>query len=160
MAQAMDRVYAGQESSARLCDRMMRIVLSHYSRPARREAGKRLPIRHALIVTHARDYIEANLQNDISIDEMARAVKTTPRTLHRAFRDVFGDTPYDFVQRLRLHRVRRDLCSEAEAARTIGMIASRWELNEPGRFSGMYRELFGETPFATRQAFRTNGRPK
>ena len=52
--------------------------------------------------------------------------------------------------RLRLHRIRHDLASDDEAARSIAIIANQWGVSELGRMSGRYRSIFGELPSETR----------
>jgi transcriptional regulator GlxA family with amidase domain len=54
------------------------------------------------------------------------------------------------VLRLRLHRIRRDLASEEEAAHSVAIIANRWGVGELGRLAGRYRVAFGESPSETR----------
>ena len=85
----------------------------------------------------------------MSIDKIVSAAATSHRTLHRAFQMVLDETPYSYVQKLRLHRIRHELVSEAEAASTITSAAHRWNIPELGRFAAWYRDLFGELPSET-----------
>lgn len=128
---------------------MLRLVIHHYSRVPDRGDGRMNPKGRAQIVHRAREYIRENLAAPITLDILAAAAETSRRTLERAFREVLEDSPYNYVLRLRLHRIRRELVTEAEARCTIAMIASRWGIREPGRLSGWYSELFGETPSDT-----------
>lgn len=104
---------------------------------------------HARVVARARAYVLENLDAPISIDAIAAAAVTSRRTLHRAFVEVLGETPWTYVRKLRLHRIRRDLASEAELACAVAVVANRWGIGELGRMSGWYRELFGELPSET-----------
>jgi AraC-like DNA-binding protein len=103
----------------------------------------------ARIVGRARAYIHANLDRPLSIDAIAAAAFTSRRTLHRAFESVLDETPYSYAQRLRLHRIRRELVSDDEKCCTITAVANQWGMGELGRFAGWYRELFGERPSDT-----------
>jgi AraC-like DNA-binding protein len=103
-------------------------------------------------VYRARRYIGEHLAEPITLDRIAGAVSTSPRTLSRAFVEVLGDTPGDYVRRLRLHRIRRDLVAERQGTRAIATIAAHWGLQEPGRMSRWYGELFGELPGDTQAA--------
>jgi transcriptional regulator GlxA family with amidase domain len=85
----------------------------------------------------------------MSLDEIASAAYTSRRTLYRAFADILDDTPQTYVRRLRLHRIREDLASDAEKACTITIVANQWGISELGRLAGWYRELFGERPSET-----------
>jgi transcriptional regulator GlxA family with amidase domain len=42
----------------------------------------------------------------LTLETIAAAVGTSPRTLSRAFVEVLDDAPGDYVRRLRLHRIR------------------------------------------------------
>lgn len=112
---------------------------------------------HTRIVARARAYILEHLSEPISPDDVAKAALTSRRTLFRAFADILDDTPQTYVRRLRLHRIRHDLASDAEKACTIALIANQWGISELGRMSGWYRELFGERPSATLSAARGSG---
>jgi AraC-like DNA-binding protein len=101
------------------------------------------------IVARARAFIHANLDQPLSIEKIANAAATSHRTLHRAFHVVLDETPYSYVQKLRLNRIRRELVTDAEIACTITSVAHRWNIPEMGRFAAWYRDLFGELPSQT-----------
>lgn len=130
-------------------DTLLRAIIAHIGREPcglnRRDSRR----GHARIVKRARAYILQHLSEPLSLDEIAEAAFTSRRTLFRAFADILDDTPQNFVRRLRLHRIRHDLASEAERACTIALIANQWGISELGRMSGWYRELFGEHPSDT-----------
>lgn len=128
---------------------MLRTVLEYCARRPPAETGRSQPAGRARIVHRAREYIRANLSAPIKLDEIATAAETSRRTLSRAFFEVLEDTPGQYVQRLRLHRIRHELVSDGEALCTISMISRRWGISEPGRMAGWYRELFGESPSET-----------
>jgi AraC-like DNA-binding protein len=107
------------------------------------------PNAHARIVRRARSYIVEQLAEPISLDDIAAAAYTSRRTLYRAFADILDDTPQTYVRRLRLHRIRHDLASDAERACTIALVANQWGISELGRMAGWYRQLFGERPSET-----------
>ncbi|HMO28923.1 helix-turn-helix domain-containing protein [Enterovirga sp.] len=73
---------------------------------------------------------------------------------HRTFQEVLDETPYSYVLKLRLHRIRHVLVSDAELSCTIASIANLWGITELGRFAGHYQELFGELPSETRMRCR------
>lgn len=137
-----------------LTDDLLDLLLTHFGRPPRPVTGGVNPRGYARIVARARAYVLENLEYPVSIDAMAAAAYTSHRTLHRAFNVVLDETPQSFVRKLRLHRIRQDLASEAEAACTVALIANRWGIGELGRLAGWYRELFGELPHETLAASR------
>ncbi len=130
-------------------DALLRAIIGHAGREPislNHRGGRQ---GYARIVTKARAYILENLSAPISPDDIARAAFTSRRTLFRAFADILDDTPQTFIRRLRLHRIRYDLASEAERACTIALIANQWGMSDLGRMAGWYRELFGERPSDT-----------
>ena len=154
-----EQVHAGRHSGARagrtLTDDLLDLLVTHCGRPPHPVMAGMNPRGHARIVARARAYVLENLEYPVSIDAMAAAAYTSHRTLHRAFNEVLDETPQSFVRKLRLHRIRRDLASEAEAACTVALVANRWGIGELGRLAGWYRDLFGERPSETLANRRT-----
>lgn len=128
--------------------RMLRAVVDHCARLPDVGACCAQPIGQAKIVQEAREYIRLHLASAISVDDLANATQTSPRTLFRAFSEVLGDTPRDYVRRLRLHRIRRELLSSDTM--TVSLAAQHWGMaGDLGRLSKNYRKLFGEFPSST-----------
>jgi AraC-like DNA-binding protein len=141
---------------AGLTKHLLAALIAHLARPPRRENRGRHPDLHGKIVERARTYIHDHLSEPISIDELAAAAYASRRTLFRAFTDILDDTPQNYVRRLRLHRIRHDLASDAEKACTIALIANQWGIGDLGRMSRWYRELFGEQPRDTVAGLRAS----
>lgn len=148
------QVHAGRCGHHRLAGELLDLLVSHCGRPPRPVMGGMDPRGYARIVARARAYVLENLEYPIAVDAMAAAACTSHRTLHRAFNVVLDETPQSFVRKLRLHRIRRDLASKAEAACTVALVANRWGIGELGRLAGWYRELFGERPSETLASHR------
>ena len=148
LQQAFDSVHSGSDGVGHpaLVKHLLTALIAHLARPPRRQNRGRHPDLHGKIVERARAYIHDHLAEPISIDELAAAAYASRRTLFRAFADILDDTPQNYVRRLRLHRIRQDLASDAEKACTIALIAVQWGIGDLGRMSGWYRELFGERP--------------
>jgi len=144
---ARDRATAGLDPAMCLVD----TLISHLARVPRASVGVRDPGGYARIVRRARAFIHDHLGSPLSVELVASAAATSPRTLHRAFRMLLDETPYSYVLKLRLHRIRHDVISDAERAITLTAIANDWGISELGRLSGWYRQLFGELPSATRK---------
>jgi AraC-like DNA-binding protein len=136
---------------------MLRVLVCHYARLP--DIGDRpvRPVGQAKIVHDAREYIKRHLTSAISVDEIADATHTSPRSLFRAFSELLGDTPHDYVRRLRLHRIRRELLSGN--AMTVSLAAQNWGMaGDLGRLSRNYRDLFGEYPSSTLASVRAQHR--
>lgn len=100
------------------------------------------------VLTLARHYIDARLSDAITVSAVAAAALTSVRTLHRAFSEVLGESMQHYVRVQRLQRIRRTLLMSDQPV-TVARVASHWGINEFGRLSGWYRELFGELPSET-----------
>jgi AraC-like DNA-binding protein len=128
--------------------RMLRALVCHYARLPDVGDGRIQPVGQAKVIHEAREYIRRHLASAISVDDLANATHTSPRTLFRAFSEVLGDTPRDYVRRLRLHRIRRELLSNDTI--TVSLAAQHWGMaGDLGRLSKNYRDLFGEHPSST-----------
>lgn len=141
---------AGERPSpAVLAEALVGVLIHQAGLLAQDTGGTQRNNRYSPIVRRSRDWIEAHLDQKITIDQIAAAAATSRRTLHRAFIDVLGDSPKSYVLQLRLHRIRRELLAKTEAETTVAAVANHWEISELGRLSARYRALFGEFPSQT-----------
>jgi AraC-like DNA-binding protein len=152
LARSFQLIHAGSRHAMRdigAGEELLRALIVHLGRAPHggNRAGR--TDAHAMIVRRARSFIMENLAEPISPDLLAGAARTSRRTLFRAFAEILGDTPQTYIRRLRLHRIRHDLASDAERACTVALIANEWGIGELGRMSGWYRDLFGELPSDT-----------
>ncbi|MFP5078573.1 helix-turn-helix transcriptional regulator [Rhizobium sp. YIM 134829] len=108
-------------------------------------------LRPSWHVRRAIDYIEANLQNRISVAEIAAVAHTGVRSLQLSFRRELGKTPVQYILERRLARVRADLLSADRDDASIATIANRWGFPHLGDFTRRYRTLYGETALQTRK---------
>ncbi|MFI6172672.1 GlxA family transcriptional regulator [Nocardia sp. NPDC051052] len=92
-------------------------------------------------------YVHANLNRQLSLDELARAATVSPRTLARRIRDRLGVSPTEYVHRLRVGQAAILLTTTREP---VDAIASQVGYADPAAFRRIYRRYTGETPTATR----------
>ncbi|MFF8265557.1 AraC family transcriptional regulator [Streptomyces virginiae] len=99
----------------------------------------------------ARDFCAEHAHEPISAADMARAAGLSVRSLREGFRRHLHTTPLTYLRSVRLGLVRRDLVAVAEgrALDTVTDVALRWGFTHLGRFTGYYRETYGETPSQT-----------
>lgn len=121
----------------------------HHAQIARQRAAPRP--RHLRL---AEGFIEAHLDQPITIEDVAAAAGVSPRGLQLAFRDWRGTTPLAFWRAARLARAHADLLA-APPGTTVTDIALRWGFTHFGRFSELYRAHYGLSP---RDTLRTGGR--
>ena len=97
------------------------------------------------------DYINQQLDTDITLAAVAEAAGCSIRSLARAFQHAAGTSPMQYVQKLRLERIRAELIRPGGEDRTIADLAYCWGYRHLGEFNRKYRQSFGETPSETRQ---------
>ncbi len=144
-------LHQGETDGIDACDIMLRQVVAHFGRSPQTMPGRKPEQGSTAIVARAREYIHANLNEPIRIKDLVQAAVTSERTLHRAFLEILGESPQNYVRRLRLHRIRQELASDAEAVQSVSVIGHQWGIDQPGRLSAWYREVFGELPSETRK---------
>jgi len=107
------------------------------------------PQTYPPVLRKAIRYIHENAQRDIALRDICAAVNVTPRSVQYAFRRHLGTTPLEYLRRVRLERAHRELQRADPSRDTVTAIASRWGFTHPGRFSRIYRQIFGIPPSKT-----------
>jgi AraC-like DNA-binding protein len=96
------------------------------------------------------DFIDRNLADPITVDDIARAAGVSVRTLQNLFAQQQGQTPTSYLKHERLDRARSDLADAPEGSGiTVTDTALRWGFTHLGRFATAYRSRFGESPSQT-----------
>lgn len=90
------------------------------------------------------DYIEANLVNPFTLDELAAVASFSKFHFHRIFQGVAGETPFNFITRVRLERSANLLRSNSDAS--ISEVADRCGFSELSVFSRKFKQHFGCSP--------------
>ena len=117
---------------------------NNYSERLAHRPGSVAP-RH---VRAADDFIRANLQEPLTLAEIAAAAGSSVRSLSDAFQEHYQQSPIAYVRQCRLEAVHEEL-RKADPGVRVTDIALRWGFNHLGRFSALYRERFGEAPLET-----------
>ncbi|MGR6468468.1 helix-turn-helix transcriptional regulator [Rhizobium sp. PAMB 3182] len=95
-------------------------------------------------------WLHEHLSEDFTIEDVARVAGVSMRGLQQAFKDEIGASPTNYVQKLRLQRVRQDLL-DPSCPGTVKEIAFKWGFRHLGYFASRYRTLYGESPSETRK---------
>lgn len=98
-------------------------------------------------VSRAVQYIAENAAEDLSLDDIATEVATSPYHFLRTFRRATSLTPYQFVLELRLRRAALQLIATGEAVSRIAFMAGFGDLST---FNARFKRRFGLTPRAFR----------
>ncbi|MDP9799431.1 AraC-like DNA-binding protein [Catenuloplanes nepalensis] len=100
-------------------------------------------------VQRAVAFIEANPDLDLTLDDIARAARVTPRMLQLAFRRHLAVTPMAHLRRVRLDRAHASLhAATSTDGQTVTGIAARWGVST-NRFAEQYQDAYGESPSRT-----------
>lgn len=113
--------------------------------PARRADGSWFERHRDRVVRRAEEYLKAHLDRPFDSRALSLALGVGERQLERLFRDAYGHGPCHWHQLARLNCVRSALL-QADARECVTDIALRLGFGHLGRFSVMYRNVFGECP--------------
>ncbi len=102
-------------------------------------------------------WIQEHLGEDFTVTELAREAGMSVRSLQSAFKRHYNDTPFGYIQKLRLQQIHHDLLFGEEKT-SISEIAARAGFAHMSYFAAKYRALYGETPSETRNK-RRNPKP-
>lgn len=96
------------------------------------------------------DYLEAHLDEELTLDKIARIACFSPFHFHRFFTAITGETPNNFIQRIRLEKAAHKLQSEEDIS--ITEIAYSCGFNNVAHFSRTFKKYFGMTAKEFRKA--------
>lgn len=110
--------------------------------------GKQAPVSRAWKlapwqIRRIADYVDANIERQIAIADIAEELGLSTGHLHRAFRATTGSTPLEFIQRARMKRAVSIL---AEERLPIAELALRVGFESPSRFARCFRRFTGINP--------------
>ncbi len=102
------------------------------------------------VLRRAVEFIDGNAALPLTLTDIARSTSVTPRALHDGFLRQYGTSPLDYLHRVRLERVRRDLqAADPRSGVTVASVATRWGFLNRGKFFASYHERFGQHPAST-----------
>ncbi|HEU0214826.1 MAG TPA: helix-turn-helix domain-containing protein [Jiangellaceae bacterium] len=125
--------------------------------PPHREGGQaqfvEAPIRPAEVQTLSGvlDYMAGRLNEDMTVESLAKLSNMSPRTFARRFRAETGTTPYDWLLARRVAAAQKLL---EEGDDPIEVVASRCGFGTAGVLRHHFAKRLGTTPQAYRSAFR------
>lgn len=102
------------------------------------------------VVARARDYMQAHIEEPITVADLCVELGVSRRTLQYSFHDVLDLNPVKSLRAMRLNAVRRALKQADPGGRTtVGDIAARWGFWHLSHFAAEYKAMFGELPSET-----------
>src|SRR3989475_11903889 len=125
---------------------------SGWAIPARGDVGS-LPSCRLRRVT---EYIQQNLDKDLTLGELAAVVYMSPYHFARLFKGSTGVPPHRFVVRQRIARARAFLATQELSIAQISRLAG---LPTPSHFTTVFRRVTGITPRGYRTGYVREDRP-
>jgi AraC family transcriptional regulator len=155
VGRALDRELAAPTAQGRLfTDAAAQLLTAHLLRrycalpiaPAR--TGATLSKRK---LARVRDYVEANIARPVTLDDLAGVACLSLYHFARAFKRTTGETPHDFVRRLKVEQAKRLLC---ETDLDIAAIAASLGYSSASHFALLFQGETGMAPAAFRSMAR------
>ncbi|TFH86887.1 AraC family transcriptional regulator [Billgrantia azerbaijanica] len=106
------------------------------------QPGGRVSRPDALLL-HAKEYILAHLEADLSLDEISQAAHLSKYHFLRLFRRQFGITPHQYVLSCRINAARNAL----EAGVAPSEVAFRYGFTDLSHFNRRFKRIYGKTPY-------------
>lgn len=94
-------------------------------------------------INKALDYIESNLEKQFTLDELAEVANFSKYHFHRIFVSMIGETPFQFILRVRLERAASLLVTSREES--ITSIAYQCGFTDTSIFSRNFKYLFKQS---------------
>ena len=99
----------------------------------------------------SRDFLATSLDLRVRLTEAAGKAYLSPYHYHRMFARAFGETPHDFVQRLRIERAKELLARDHLPVTEVCLAVGYESL---GSFSTLFRSVVGYSPAEYRRSMR------
>lgn len=95
-------------------------------------------------ISHVLDFIEKNLDADLSLEQLSQKAHYSPYHFHRTFSTIIGENLNEFVSRKRLERIASVLLVEVN--RPIKELAYAYGFNSESSFSRAFKKHYGISP--------------
>lgn len=152
---ALVRRFAGNELAQTLANVLLHnpMRLEHAGLALR---GLKVQSRDS-VVFKAKHWLRTHIQAPYRLEELARELAVSPRTLLRHFQEVEGISPLDYLHRLRVERAKQLL---EVTLLDLSEIMEFCGYRDPSAFRRLFRRATGMTPSAYRRNYtlRSNSR--
>ena len=99
----------------------------------------------------SRDWLAARIDEPVHLADAAREACLAPFHYHRLFAHTFGETPHEFITKLRIDQAKRLLAHDRLDVTEVCFAVGYESL---GSFSTLFRTMVGYSPSAYRRAIR------
>jgi AraC-like DNA-binding protein len=101
----------------------------------------------------AQDFMHKHFSEHLVVKDLVEMLEISERSLFEGFRKFSNTTPMKFLLTVRLNEAQRCL-SDPDCKHSVTEVALRCGFTQLGRFSHLYREMFGELPSETTKRYR------
>jgi len=134
---------------------LFRLIVNEYDRPTESANLKSIKksTRQEIFrrVTIARDYVRAMYADAVTLERLAQVSCLSPNHLLRSFKQVFGISPIQYLNQLRLEKAKRLLL---QTSLPIQEVCNEVGYSSLGTFSNHFRRTVGQAP----TCFRLEGK--
>ena len=95
------------------------------------------------------EYIQSNLDQPLTMDQLVVVAGVSRRSLEQAFRNTLETSPQRYIRQCRLRHIREVLQRSQPGELQLSELAHRWGFAQPSHFTAAYKEAFGELPSQT-----------
>jgi AraC-like DNA-binding protein len=134
----------GREPLYEVLRRSIRASFGTVSTPRAASAATRRARRR--IVEEAKEILTARLGDAVSLDDVARAVCTSPYHLARIFRAATGFSVHGYLAQLRLRSGLDRIVGGTSGSGRIGETGATLGYGSPSHFTASFRRSFGVAP--------------
>ncbi|SEQ24436.1 two-component system, response regulator YesN [Lachnospiraceae bacterium NE2001] len=99
--------------------------------------------RSSGVIDKARDYINANYQKDISLDEVSREINISPYYFSKVFKEATGQNFIDYLTGLRIEKAKELLDNTDMSMKEICVEVG---YSNPNYFSRIFKKIVGVSP--------------
>ena len=101
-------------------------------------------------IIDAQEFIEQNFSREIALDEIASHVRLSRRSLIRRFKSATHNTPYQYLQRVRIEAAKKSLETTGQ---TVSEVMYDTGYSDMKSFRQLFKKLTGLTPGAYRKKY-------
>lgn len=100
-------------------------------------------VDYSMSLRQTLDFIEKNLENKITLDELAKKAYLSKYHYHRLFHKLIGESPSRYIVKKRMDAAAKEL---AETKERIIDIAVKYQFGSQEAFSRAFRRAYGMAP--------------
>jgi len=105
-------------------------------------------------ISKAQEFIENNLQNKLSVDQLANMVAISRRNFERRFKKATSNSILEYIQRVRIEAAKKDL---ETSALHINEVMFKVGYSDAKAFRSIFKKITGLAPVEYRSKYRYEG---